>query len=80
MEETMEQGERESIVNYLKSCISDAVILTLDEDEEVFGAMYDALIHSELAKKLHIQDLRELHLTYLMLINTFNRNGFISIH
>lgn len=76
----MEQSERESIVNYLKSCIADVIILCLAENEETFDAIYDGIIHSELAKKLHVQDLRELHLTYLMLANTFNRNGLITLH
>jgi hypothetical protein len=80
MEETMEQSERESIVNYLKSCISDAVIMSLAENDETFDAIYDSIIHSELAKKLHVQDLRELHLTYLMLANTFRRNGLVTLH
>jgi hypothetical protein len=80
MGETMEQGERESIINYLKSCISDAIIMSLAENEETLDAIYDGIIHSELAKKLHVQDLRELHLTYLMLTNTFKRNGLITLH
>jgi hypothetical protein len=54
--------------------------MSLAENEETFDAIYDGIIHSELAKKLHVQDLRELHLTYLMLANTFNRNGLITLH
>jgi hypothetical protein len=54
--------------------------MSLAENEETFDAIYDGIIHSELAKKLHVQDLRELHLTYLMLTNTFKRNGLITLH
>jgi hypothetical protein len=54
--------------------------MSLAENDETFDAIYDSIIHSELAKKLHVQDLRELHLTYLMLANTFRRNGLVTLH
>jgi hypothetical protein len=76
----VEQSEKQSIINYLKYCITDAMILASTQDKQAFDAIYDQIIHSELAKKLHIRDLKELHLIYLMLVNSFSRSGCITIH
>jgi len=70
----MKQTEREKVVEYLKHCLIDSTIYTLNQNEEAFSTIYDYIIHGELAKNLTLREIKELHLIYIALVNTFNKN------
>jgi hypothetical protein len=71
----MESGK---VVNYLKECIMDCSIYT--EDEESFAAIYDEIIHSNMALKLKVKELKKLYLTYLTLNNLLYENRNKVVH
>lgn len=55
------------IANYLKRCILDCSIYV--EDKESFAVIYDKVIHSDMALKLRVKELKKLYLKFLMLNN-----------
>jgi len=67
--------EKECIFNYLKQSMMDCVGINAIKTEEELATFYDWIIHSDLAKRLRIKQIKKLYLTYLLLVSAFNNNN-----